>query len=90
MSNQQRGDQASSSQGNQPADPHSDTPSAGTQPVAPQPAPAPTGADVVGAAGGTDAAAGAQQSGSKHGGPGGASLREEGTDAAGAPGALAG
>ncbi|MDB5919678.1 MAG: hypothetical protein JWR40_3912, partial [Massilia sp.] len=81
MSNQQRGDQASSSQGNQPADPHSDTPSAGTQPVAPQPAPAPTGADVVGAAGGTDAAAGAQQSGSKHGGPGGASLREEGTDA---------
>lgn len=47
---------------------------------------APVGASgMVGTFGGTDAAAGAHLSGSKHGGPGGTSLRESG-DAAGVPG----
>jgi hypothetical protein len=46
----------------------------------------PMGADIVGAAGGTDAAAGAKMSGNQ--GPGGAGLRQ--ADAAGAPGAPGG
>ena len=46
----------------------------------------PMGADIVGAAGGTDAAAGAKMSGNQ--GPGGAGLRQ--ADAAGAPGSPGG
>jgi hypothetical protein len=56
----------------------------GAQPV--QGKERPMGADIVGAAGGTDAAAGAKMSGNQ--GPGGAGLRQ--ADAAGAPGAPGG
>jgi hypothetical protein len=56
----------------------------GAQPV--QGKEGPVGADIVGAAGGTDAAAGAQMSGNR--GPGGAGLRQ--ADAAGAPGSPGG
>ena len=92
MSNQQRDesspDKASASQAKQPPESNSDTlASAGSVPVnASQPAP--PGGQVVGAAGGTDAAAGAQMSGNP-GGPGGPSLRDQ-ADAAGVPGAAGG
>ncbi|GGY62003.1 hypothetical protein [Pseudoduganella albidiflava] len=56
----------------------------GARPVPAQPAPAPTGAEVVGAAGGTDASAAARQSGNT--GPGGKGLRDDGVDATGMPG----
>ena len=56
----------------------------GAQPV--QGKERPVGADIVGAAGGTDAAAGAQMSGNS--GPGGAGLRQ--ADATGAPGSPGG
>lgn len=56
----------------------------GAQPV--QGKERPLGADIVGAAGGTDASAGAQMSGNQ--GPGGAGLRQ--TDAAGTPGSPGG
>jgi hypothetical protein len=59
--------------------------SAGSVPVDAPPRPA--GAEIVGASGGTDAAAGAKMSGSS--GPGGISLREE-ADAAGVPGSPGG
>ncbi|MEO7494101.1 MAG: hypothetical protein ABIT83_03790 [Massilia sp.] len=86
MTNEQRGEQSSrKDKGRQTG--RSDTLAAGgSQPVdAP---PSPPGAQSVGAHGGTDAAAGAQLSGSK-GGPGGPSLREQ-SDAAGVPGAPGG
>lgn len=55
----------------------------GARPVTPQ-HPAPTGAEVVGAAGGTDASAAAKQSGNS--GPGGEGLRGADVDATGVPG----
>lgn len=61
------------------------TASAGARPVQGQSESCKTGAEIVGAAGGTDAAAGA-----KMGGDGGSGLRAQGGDAGGAPGAPGG
>jgi hypothetical protein len=92
MTNEQRDQQAPNgsqqgSHGNsQPASRSDTLAPAGSVPV--EAPPRPTGADIVGASGGTDAAAGAEMSGSS-GGPGGAGLRQE-ADAAGVPGSPGG
>jgi len=61
------------------------TASAGAQPVQGQSESGKTGAEIVGAAGGTDAAAGARM-----GGDGGSGLRGQGSEGVGAPGSPGG
>jgi hypothetical protein len=91
MENEQDKQPKSEAAGQAPQDPaqqasRGDTQaSAGSVPVDAPPRPA--GAEIVGASGGTDAAAGAKMSGGS--GPGGTSLREE-ADAAGVPGSPGG
>jgi len=64
------------------------TASGGAQPVQGQSEPGKTGADIAGAAGGTDAAAGAKMGGP--GSQGGAGLRHQDADAVGSPGSPGG
>jgi hypothetical protein len=79
MANQQKDDSMSRSDTTAPA---------GAQPVQGQSEPGRTGSGIVGAAGGTDAAAGAKMGGP--GNQGGAGLRHQDTDAAGSPGSPGG
>ncbi|WP_323144469.1 hypothetical protein [Massilia phyllosphaerae] len=82
MSNQQKDTQATT----QGAPTRSDTTAAaGAQPVQGRSASGKTGAQIVGGAGGTDAAAGASM-----GGDGGSGLRGQGREGAGAPGSPGG